>query len=59
MPYGINGKLYVTEVNTSKLEHIEIETIQNETQRENSTYITNYTKYGWAENPKQRQRQIR
>lgn len=45
-PYGINGKLYVTEVNTSKLEHIEIETIRNETQRENSTYITNYTKYG-------------
>lgn len=34
---GINGRLYVAEVNTSKLEHIEMETIQNETQRENST----------------------
>lgn len=51
---GINSRSDVAEVNINELEHIEIEIIQSETQREN--YITNHIKYGWAENPKQRQR---
>lgn len=51
---GINSRLDVAEVNINELEHIEIETIQNETQREN--FITNHIKYGWAEKPKQRKR---
>lgn len=33
---GINGRLDMVEVIISELGHIEIDTIQNETQRENS-----------------------